>query len=251
LATSPINQSVTFLASSACVDLWAFLEPIWHISLCIGADTVTISWRPDHETWENFIKFITSCSEWPYTVSSVFLNTLLTLLSSFYLMKSSISTLFLSQQTVAIRFLAGRCYLTSLACFANVCASTALTALWFQHSQMKPRFHHLLIIQWEWEIHSHLRGTVLKMSKLKPFSAFCVHMQPFLRPMLCRTCHSLALLWYPCREHCMKSVETRMKFLSLWSAIFHTSLFWFNLKEADNSTNFAAGSFNNRGKHYN
>jgi hypothetical protein len=25
----------------------------------------------------------------------------------------------------------------------NVCASTALTVLWFQHSQMKPRFHHL------------------------------------------------------------------------------------------------------------
>jgi hypothetical protein len=30
----------------------------------------------------------------------------------------------------------------------NMCASTALTALWFQHSQVKSRFHHLLKTLW-------------------------------------------------------------------------------------------------------
>jgi hypothetical protein len=48
---------------------------------------------------------------------------------------------FLPQKTVAVSFLAGRRLFK--ACLANVCAF-ALTALWFQHSQMKPTFHHLL-----------------------------------------------------------------------------------------------------------
>jgi hypothetical protein len=54
----------------------------------------------------------------------------------------------------------------------NVCASTTLTALWFQHSQMKPRFLHPLLIQCDWGIHSHLCGIT---PKLKTFSAFCAH----------------------------------------------------------------------------
>jgi hypothetical protein len=33
-----------------------------------------------------------------------------------------------------------------LACLMNVCASDLLTALWFHQSQMKPRFHHLFIL---------------------------------------------------------------------------------------------------------
>jgi hypothetical protein len=58
-------------------------------------------------------------------------------------MNSTVSTPFLSKKTVAIRFLADICLNVFLA-LVNVCASTAFTALWFQHSQMKPRFHHLL-----------------------------------------------------------------------------------------------------------
>jgi hypothetical protein len=64
-----------------------------------------------------------------------------------YCMSSTISTPFLSQKTDAISFLAGNIYLNFSACLVNVCASTALTALWFQHSQMEPRFHHLLFSQ--------------------------------------------------------------------------------------------------------
>jgi hypothetical protein len=37
-------------------------------------------------------------------------------------------------------------------CFTNVRAFTGLAVLWFQHSQMKPRFHHLLLLQCDWEI---------------------------------------------------------------------------------------------------
>jgi hypothetical protein len=59
-------------------------------------------------------------------------------------MNSTIRTPFLSQNTVAIRFLADVC-MTFWACLVNVCASTALTAFWCQHSQMKPRFHHLFV----------------------------------------------------------------------------------------------------------
>jgi hypothetical protein len=65
-----------------------------------------------------------------------------------------------------------------------------LTALWFQHSQMKPGFHHLL--QCDWEIHCHLSSIVLKGSQAKPFSAFCAHLWAFLEPILHRTCDSLA-----------------------------------------------------------
>jgi hypothetical protein len=64
-------------------------------------------------------------------------------------MNSTISTPFLTQKTVAIGFLAGRkrSFEISSAYLVNVCVSTAFTAPWFQHSQMKPRFHHLLLVQ--------------------------------------------------------------------------------------------------------
>jgi hypothetical protein len=52
----------------------------------------------------------------------------------------------------------------------NVCVCTALAALWFQHSQMKPRFHYLLLVQCNLVIHLHRCGIALKMSNPKPFS---------------------------------------------------------------------------------
>jgi hypothetical protein len=71
-------------------------------------------------------------------------------------------------------------------------ASTALTDLWFQHSQMKPRFHHLLLLQCDWEIHRHVCGIVKKKSKPKLFSAFCAHPWAFSEPFLRKTCNNLA-----------------------------------------------------------
>jgi hypothetical protein len=68
-----------------------------------------------------------------------------------------ISTPFVYQKTVAISFLAVVCWNFS-AYLVNVCASTALTALWFQHPQMKPRIHHLLLVRYDWQIHPHLWG---------------------------------------------------------------------------------------------
>jgi hypothetical protein len=57
----------------------------------------------------------------------------------------------------------------------NVCASTALTALWFQHSQMKPRFHHLSIVKRDRKFHLRFCFIALKKSKAQPFSVFCTH----------------------------------------------------------------------------
>jgi hypothetical protein len=73
-----------------------------------------------------------------------------------------------------------------------VCASTASTTLWLHHSQMKPRFHHLLLIRCNWEIHHHLHGISVKLSNLRQFSAFYVHPWPFLEPILLKTCDSVA-----------------------------------------------------------
>jgi hypothetical protein len=61
-------------------------------------------------------------------------------------MNSTISTLILFQKTATISFLLDTVYLDFLSCLVNVCASTALIALWFQNSQMEPRFHHLLLV---------------------------------------------------------------------------------------------------------
>jgi hypothetical protein len=52
----------------------------------------------------------------------------------------------------------------------NVYASTALTSLWFQYSQMKPRLQHLL--RCDLEIHRHLCGVALK--KVKDEAIICV-----------------------------------------------------------------------------
>jgi hypothetical protein len=54
------------------------------------------------------------------------------------------------------------CLFKLCACLVNVYASTALTALWLQHSWMKPRFHYLLLVQCVWEINCHLCGVALK-----------------------------------------------------------------------------------------
>jgi hypothetical protein len=87
-------------------------------------------------------------------------------------MNSTISTPFLSHKSAGIKFLADNVCLNFSACLENMCASTTLTALWFQHLQMKPRFHHLLLVQCDWEIHGHLCGIALKKPKPQPFPTF-------------------------------------------------------------------------------
>jgi hypothetical protein len=93
---------------------------------------------------------------------------------------STTSTPFLSQKTAAISFLVDNVFYTFSACLLNVCASSALTALWFQHSQMKLRFHHLLLIQCDWEIHHNLCGITLKKSK-PSHSLYFVHTHEHFR----------------------------------------------------------------------
>jgi hypothetical protein len=58
----------------------------------------------------------------------------------------------------------------------NVCATTALTALWFEYSQIKPRFHHLLLVWCDWEICGQFCGIALK--KVKVEDILCVLCAP-------------------------------------------------------------------------
>jgi hypothetical protein len=71
-------------------------------------------------------------------------------------------------------------------CLVNMCASTALSGFWFQHSQMKPRFHCLLLIRCDWEIHCHLCDILKKSTKAKAIPCVsCLHWG-FFRIHLCR-----------------------------------------------------------------
>jgi hypothetical protein len=81
-------------------------------------------------------------------------------------MNSTISSPFLFQKTAAISFLADKVCLNLFVCLVDVCESTAL---WFQHPQTKPRFHHLLLVWCNWEIHYHLRGITLTLQCRIPY----------------------------------------------------------------------------------
>jgi hypothetical protein len=78
-----------------------------------------------------------------------------------------------------------------LACLMNVCASIALTALWFQHSQIKSRFHHHLPIWCDWEILHHLCGITLKNVKAEVI--LCI----LCTPMIIFGTYFVQNLWRP------------------------------------------------------
>jgi hypothetical protein len=120
----------------------------------------------------------------------LFRNTLLTLLWSLFAWILPSALLPCPRKRLpSIIFLADVC-LHFFGLSVNVCASTALTAFRFQHSQMNSRFHHLSLVRWNWEIHSHLCGIALKNLKPKPFSAFRAHPLAFSEPALRKTCDS-------------------------------------------------------------
>ena len=73
---------------------------------------------------------------------------------------STISTPFLSQKTAASSFLDNDVYLIFFGLFGD-CVYINCFA-WFQHSRMKPRFHHLLLVRSDWEIRRHVCGIALK-----------------------------------------------------------------------------------------
>jgi hypothetical protein len=70
----------------------------------------------------------------------------------------------------------------------NVSPSTALTAPWFQNSHMQTRFHHLLLLQCDCQIHCHLCGTTLKKRQCWSNVQHFVH----IHDHLCKTCDSQA-----------------------------------------------------------
>jgi hypothetical protein len=71
-----------------------------------------------------------------------------------------------------------------------MCASTALTVLWFQRSQMKATFHHMLLVWCDSEIHHHLCGTALKVKAEANLCILCAPVSIFWT-------HPVQNLWYP------------------------------------------------------
>jgi hypothetical protein len=99
-------------------------------------------------------------------------------------MNSTISALSLPQKTVSISFLADKVYLNFFILFGEWMGHNYFDGPWFQHSQMKPRSHHLI---WsDWEINPHLCGTALKnnQSWRKLFSALHMHLWVFLESIV-------------------------------------------------------------------
>jgi hypothetical protein len=72
---------------------------------------------------------------------------------------------------------------TFSACLVNVCASTALTAFWFQHSQMKPRFPSPVTVTMWLRNSSQFLWYRFKKSKPKSFSSFYEHVLAFSEPI--------------------------------------------------------------------
>jgi hypothetical protein len=76
-------------------------------------------------------------------------------------MKPTVSTPFVLQKTAIWQttFVS-----VSSASLVNVCSSTALTALWVHHSQIKPSFNHLLLVvlPCDLDIHRHFCGIAQK-----------------------------------------------------------------------------------------
>jgi hypothetical protein len=104
-----------------------------------------------------------------------------------------------------------------------VCASTYLTALWFQHSQMKPRFHHLVLKWCDWEIHRHLCDITLRSQSWSNSLCFMRTLEHFWRTHLAQNCGNL--------------VEN-----SAWNLWKFTRKFW-NC-EASSFTNFLVNTLN-------
>jgi hypothetical protein len=105
-------------------------------------------------------------------------------------MNSTMSTTFLSHKTSTISFLADNVCLNFFGLSAECVCIHCLTAdcSFVSTLQMKPKFHHILLVRCDGEIHCPLCGFALKKSKTKPFSAFCVHPWAFSEPTLHKTC---------------------------------------------------------------
>jgi hypothetical protein len=147
------------------------------------------------------------CSARSYEVISVLQHT-----SDFIVvpcwMNFTVSTPFLSQKTRVISFLAYNICLSFTTFLVNVGISTALTAIWFQHLQMKPRFHHLIFVRCGWEIHRHLRGIALQKSKLKPIYVFCEHLWACSEPIFLK----IAIAFPHCDNFLEKIARNLWKF---------------------------------------
>jgi hypothetical protein len=101
-----------------------------------------------------------------------------------YCMNSTITTPFLFQKTAVISFLVND-YLKIFGLFGE-CVCIYCDCSLVSTYTLKPRFHHLLFVLRDWEIHHHLCGAAVNKSKPKQFSAFCARPWAFSEPILRR-----------------------------------------------------------------
>jgi hypothetical protein len=121
--------------------------------------------------------------EWSYAVFLVFRKQYTSYVSVVpCCMNSTTSTPFLSQKTAAVSILANNVCLNFFSLFGECVYDHCLTALWFQHSEMEPRFHHLLFICCDWEIHCHLCGIALKSQSRSHSLNYVLTLEHFLNP---------------------------------------------------------------------
>jgi hypothetical protein len=103
-------------------------------------------------------------SEWPYEIFSSVSQYTSDVIVIPYCMNSTISAPFLSQKTVAISFLAGRQRLFKP--YRRVLWICMHPLLWllscFNIHELNPKFHHLLLVRCDREIHCHLYVIALK-----------------------------------------------------------------------------------------
>jgi hypothetical protein len=121
----------------------------------------------------------------PYAISFSVLQYASDVILVPYWMNFTISTLCCLRKQVPSAFWQAEVCLNFYSCFMNVCASTTLTALWFQHSQMNPRFLHLYNVTEKFI--AIFVGIALKnLQKPKPYSALYTHPWVFSDPILCK-----------------------------------------------------------------
>jgi hypothetical protein len=141
--------------------------PCWNIPVVLECEQLYADAHCHWGTLHRMSAFHAFCAEWPYSGFFFFgvSRTLLTLLWSLVAWIPPSALLSCHRKQWSSAFWRGL--------FGDVRASTAFTAFWFQHSQMKARFYHILLLRCDEKFIAIFVWYRSKKSKPKPFSAFC------------------------------------------------------------------------------
>jgi hypothetical protein len=121
-------------------------------------------------------------------------------------MNCTINTPFLAQKQLPLAYRKQRRFVPTFSTYSvSVCVSTTLIAVLFQHSQVKPWFHHLLPLRCDRKIHRDICDIILNILNYEG--------NHFLRFVRTRERFRNA--------SCLKFLEIHTKIMKLWSAVFH------------------------------